>query len=271
MKGETMDYEYIILEKQDKIATITLNRPDKLNAFNPQMYEELRHAATEVSNDDNIRVGILTGTGRAFSSGADFKQRFQLEIDQKQAGQSNITHKMPGYPMGLTDLTSIRQPMIAAINGFAIGVGFNYTLQCDIRIASEAARIRLPFTSLGQTPEAFSTYYLPRLIGLGKTFELWFTSRWVDAEEALEIGLVNKVVPADKLMESAYDMAEAIAKNAPMALMLTKRLGYLGVSADINTARHFENFMQDYAYGRKDFQEAVKAFSEKREPTFTGE
>lgn len=140
MKGETMDYEYIILEKQDKIATITLNRPDKLNAFNPQMYEELRHAATEVSNDDSIRVGILTGTGRAFSSGADFKQRFQLEIDQKQAGQSNITHKLPSYPMGLTDLTSIRQPMIAAINGFAIGVGFNYTLQCDIRIASEAVK-----------------------------------------------------------------------------------------------------------------------------------
>jgi 2-(1,2-epoxy-1,2-dihydrophenyl)acetyl-CoA isomerase len=124
---------------------------------------------------------------------------------------------------------------------------------------------------LGQTPEAFSTYYLPRLIGLGKTFELWFTSRWVDAEEALEIGLVNKVVPSDILMESAYDMAEAIAKNAPMALMLTKRLGYLGVSANINTARHFENLMQDYAYGRKDFQEAVKAFSEKRDPTFTGE
>ncbi|HJN53070.1 MAG: enoyl-CoA hydratase/isomerase family protein [Pseudomonadales bacterium] len=266
-----MDYEYILLEKKDGIATITLNRPEKLNSFDPQMYEELRLAATEVSNDDDIRVAILTGNGRAFSAGADFKRRFQAEIDQKQAGRSNITHKLPNYPMGLTDLTAVRQPLIAAINGFAIGVGFNYTLQCDIRIASEKARIRLPFTQLGQTPEAFSTYYLPRLIGLGKAFELWFTSRWIEAEEALSIGLVNKVVPADQLMDSAYEMAAAIAQNAPTALKLTKRLGYLGLGTDINAARHFENFAQDYAYGRDDFKEAVAAFAEKRDPVFTGQ
>ena len=266
-----MVYEHIILEKKGRVAIITLNRPEKLNSFDPQMYAELSAAATEVSNDDEVRVGILTGTGRAFSAGADFKRRFQLEIDKKQIGQSNITHKLPRYPVGLTDLTSVRQPMIAAINGFAIGVGFNYTLQCDIRIASEDARIRLPFTALGQTPEAFSTYYLPRLIGLGKAFELWYTSRWVDAQEALEIGLVNRVVPADQLIDSACELAEQIAKNAPTALMLTKRLGYMGSASDIDAARHLENFAQDYAYGRKDFREAVAAFSEKREPEFTGE
>jgi len=265
-----MAYEHIILERKDHTAIITLNRPEKLNAFNPKMYAELGAAAAAVSNDDGIRVGILTGTGRAFSAGADFKQRFQAEIDQKQAGRSNITHKLPRYPAGLTDLTSVRQPLIAAINGFAIGVGFNYALQCDIRIASEGARIRLPFTSLGQTPEAFSTYYLPRLIGLGKTFELWFTSRWIEADEALAIGLVNRVVPADELMDNALEMASEIAKNAPTALMLAKRLGYLGMNTDIATSRHLENFAQDYAYGREDFREAVKAFNEKRDPTFTG-
>jgi len=266
-----MEYENIILEKKDRIATITLNRPEKLNAFNPQLYAELAAAATEVSNDDGIRAAILTGAGRAFSAGADFKQRFQAEIDRKQVGQSNITHKLPRYPTGLTDLTFVRQPIIAAINGFAIGVGFNYTLQCDIRIASQDARIRLPFTQLGQTPEAFSTYYLPRLIGLGKAFELWFTSRWIEADEALAIGLVNQVVPGDKLMDAAYEMAGAIAANAPAALMLTKRLGYLATNSDIAAARHLENFAQDYAYGRKDFREAVSAFSEKRDPEFTGE
>ena len=266
-----MTYEHIILEKKNRVAIITLNRLEKLNSFNPRMYAELSDAATEVSNDDEIRVGILTGTGRAFSAGADFKQRFQAEIDQKQVGQSNITHKLPRHPTGLTDLTYVRQPLIAAINGFAIGVGFNYALQCDIRIASEKARIRLPFTSLGQTPEAFSTYYLPRLIGLGKAFELWYTSRWIEAQEAFEIGLVNHVVPADKLLGSALEMAEDIAKNAPTALMLTKRLGYMGIASNLDTARHLENFAQDYAYGRKDFREAVAAFSEKRDPVFTGE
>lgn len=266
-----MAYETILLEKKDRIATITLNRPEKLNSFDPQMYEEFSKVATEVSRDDDIRVIILTGSGRAFSAGADFKRRFQAEIDQKQAGQSNITHKLPSYPNGMTDLTFVRQPIIAAINGFAIGVGFNYALQCDIRIASDKARIRLPFTQLGQTPEAFSTYYLPRLIGLGKAFELWFTSRWVEADEALSIGLVNKVVPADQLMDSAVEMATAIAKNAPTALKLTKRLGYLGLGSDLNAARHFENFAQDYAYGRDDFKEAVAAFNDKRDPIFTGD
>jgi enoyl-CoA hydratase/carnithine racemase len=266
-----MSYETILLEKADHIATITLNRPDRLNAFNPQMYEELARACKAVSDDDDVRVVILTGAGRAFSAGADFQQRFEAEIDEHEAGESNITHKLPRYPNGMTDLTSIRQPVIAAINGYAIGVGFNYTLQCDIRLAAQSARIRLPFTSLGMTPEAYSTYYLPRLIGLGKAFEIWFTSRWVESDEALAIGLVNDVVADDDLMPRARSLAAEIAGNAPTALMLTKRLGYLGMSGDLNAARHFETFSQDYVYGKKDFKEAVTARSEKRSPDFTGE
>lgn len=266
-----MSYETVLLERKDHIATITLNRPDRLNAFNPIMYGELSQAAAEVSNDDDTWVAILTGSGRAFSAGADFQQRFEAEIDQHEQGESNITHKLPRYPTGMTDLTAIRQPLIAAINGYAIGVGFNYTLQCDIRLMAESARIRLPFTSLGMTPEAYSTYYLPRLIGLGKALEIWFTSRWVESEEALAIGLVNEVVADDQLMSRATELATQIAGNAPTALMLTKRLAYLGASTDLNTARHFENFSQDYVYGRKDFKEAVTARGEKRAPKFTGE
>ena len=161
--------------------------------------------------------------------------------------------------------------MIAAINGVAVGVGYNLALQCDIRIMADSARIRLPFTSLSQVPEAHSSYYLPRLIGLGKAFELWFTSRFVEAEEALEIGLVNQVVPAAELHDCAQEMAKQIARNAPTALMLTKRIGYLGVNADMNSARNFENFAMDYARSQKDFKEAISAFGEKREPKFTGE
>ena len=266
-----MSYETIDLRKQDHVATITLNRPERLNAFNPAMYRDLSLAATEVSNDDDTRVAILTGAGRAFSAGADFQQRFEAEVDSHRQGTANVTEKLPTYPHGDTDLTSVRQPLIAAINGYAIGVGFNFTLQCDIRLMARSARIRLPFTSLGMTPEAFSTYYLPRLIGLGKAFEIWFTSRWVEADEALAIGLVNEVVDEDQLMPRAQELAAQIATNAPTALMLTKRLGYLGMSNDINAAKHFEAFSQDYVYGRQDFKEAVSARAEKRSPKFTGE
>ncbi len=235
------------------------------------MYEELASAAKAVSDDDDVRVVILTGAGRAFSAGADFQQRFEAEVDAHEAGTSNITRKLPRYPNGATDLTSIRQPLIAAINGYAIGVGFNYTLQCDIRLAAQSARIRLPFTSLGMTPEAYSTYYLPRLIGTGKAFEIWYTSHWVESDEAQAIGMVNEVVPDEELLPRAKALAAEIAQNAPTALMLTKRLGYLSSSGDLGTARHFESFSQDYVYGRKDFKEAVTARAEKRQPIFTGD
>ena len=139
-----MSYEHVTLEKADHIATLTLNRPEKLNAFNPKMYRELAAAATEISDDDDMRVGILTGEGRAFSAGADVKQRFQKEIDARDRGRSNITHQQPRYPTGTTDLTSVRQPMIAAINGVAVGVGYNLALQCDIRIMADSAKFDCP-------------------------------------------------------------------------------------------------------------------------------
>ena len=266
-----MDYEFIELGKKGHVSTITLNRSERLNSFNQQMYDELRDAVTLINDDDDVRVGVLTGAGRAFSAGADVKQRFQAEIDNRAAMQSNVTQQLPQFPFGSTDLTSVRQPLIAAINGFAVGVGFNLALQCDIRIMSADAKIRLPFTALGQVPEAFSSYYLPRLIGLGKAFELWFTSRFIEADEALEIGLVNKVVPASDLMECTYEMAAQISCNAPTSLMLAKRLGYLGLNTDLNSAKQFEVFAQDYVRGREDFREAVSAFGEKRKPKFTGQ
>lgn len=266
-----MELETIELDKRDHIATITLNRPEKLNAFNPRMYGDLARAAKAVSDDDDIRVGVLTGAGRAFSAGADISQRFEAEISDRKEGRSNITHQLPRYPNGNTDLTEVRQPLIAAINGVAVGVGFNLALQCDIRIMADTARLRLPFTALNQVPEANSTYYLSRLIGLGKALELWYTSRFVSATEALEIGLVNKVVSEEELMDRTLDMARDIAKNAPTALMLTKRIAYLGVNSDMNTARQFENFAQHYVRGQNDFKEAIAAFKERRQPDFKGE
>ena len=263
-----MEFKESLYSQEDGVATITLNRPEKLNSFDPQMYEEFSKVATEVSRDDDIRVIILTGSGRAFSAGADFKRRFQAEIDQKQAGQSNITHKLPSYPNGMTDLTFVRQPIIAAINGFAIGVGFNYALQCDIRIASDKARIRLPFTQLGQTPEAFPTYYLPRLIGLGKAFELWFTSRWVEADEALSIGLVNKVVPPGELEAATLEWCRKILSKSPTALRFMKAAlnadtdHVYGLQAIAHGATHL-------FYGTEESKEGREAWKAKREPDFS--
>ena len=266
-----MNYETIILEVKDQIATLTLNRPDKLNAENNKMADELLDVLQAVEKMDEVRVMVITGAGRAFCAGADLKERFLPRIEEKKKGViRDVTREFS--ELGCLALARIRKPTIAAVNGPASGVGCTLALSCDIRIASTEAKFGFPFVRVGISPEFGSTYYLPRLIGIGKAYELVFTGKTIDAQEAKEIGLVNQVVPPDRLKEVTYGMAGKILKMSPMAIQLSKRALYQGMRApDLASHLQYETLAFVHLLGTQDHEEGVKAFLEKREPVFKGQ
>jgi enoyl-CoA hydratase/carnithine racemase len=262
-------YKTVIVSKKEHIATITLNRPEKLNALNPQLVQDYRDAVIEVDGDDDVRAIIITGAGRAFSAGMDYKENFQASINELKEKGIDPSRKFSAIGKGLYPLEKVRVPVIVAINGYAMGAAFTaIALRADIRIASEEAKIQLTFSRIGIMIEAGSTYLLSRLIGMGKACELAFTARTVDAKEALELRLVNQVVPADKLMETTWEMAKAITAVSPMSNRLAKRALYLGLKGDMDTAEHFEEIGLSFLGATADYEEAVKAFLEKRAPDF---
>jgi len=268
-----MEYQCIIYEKKDNIATITLNRPERGNAMSPQMNKELEEVYNLVEEDDETRVVVITGAGpRSFCTGAD--------VGGSQAGTEREEKREEGQRRDVTrglltgkdaTLARIGKPVIASINGFAIGYGFTFTLACDIRIASEAARISMPMVQLGIAPSKVGvTYYLPRLVGIAKACELVFTGKMIDAREAKEIGLVNEVVPADELAKATYEMASTIAKLPPLSMRISKRLLYQGMNTDIAAMLQHEAYALNYLTQTEDRKEGMKAFIEKREPIFKG-
>ena len=264
-----MGYETIILEKKENIATLTFNRPEKLNALNDKMGEELIDAFSVVDKDDDVKVVIVTGAGRAFSAGADIREWSLRKIEEKKKRISgDMTNDFNEQaPLALA---KVRKPVIASINGVAVGFGSTMSLLCDIRIASENARFGFPFCRVGISPEMASSFLLPRLVGMGKACELIFTARIIDAQEAREIGLVNRVVSADDLARATYEMAVSIAKLAPLAIRVSKRALYREVNNDLTTQAQYEAFAINYLRGTGDAEEGVRAFLEKREPAFKG-
>lgn len=271
-----MEYQAIILEKKDNIATLTLNRPEKLNALNSQMMTELLDAFHSVDQDDETKVLVITGAGRGFCSGADLSARAGSQGPGSTSGGERTEREIEditlrGFPREAPlALVGMKKPVIAAINGVAVGGGCTLTLACDIRIASEAARFSIPLTRMGLTLELGSSYFLSRLIGIGKACELIFTGRMIDANEAREIGLVNQVVPADELIEAAYEMATSITKSAPLATRISKAGLYQGMNEDLTTQLRWESLALSYLSGTEDSREAAKAFMEKRDPIFKG-
>ena len=260
-----MEYQTILLEKKNNIATLTLNRPEKLNALSPQMMIELVHAFRKVNQDDETRVLVITGAGRGFCSGVDLAaQTAEGKIEIEGISPGDFPREAPLI------LSGMKKPVIAAINGVAVGGGLTLTLSCDIRIASETARFSIPLTRLGFTFELGSSYFLSRVIGIGKACELVFTGRMIDANEAKEIGLVNQVVPADQLAEITYEMAGNIAKAVPQAQEISKMGLYQGLNADLPTQLRWEVLANGYLGGTEDRKEAIKAFMEKRDPIFKG-
>jgi 2-(1,2-epoxy-1,2-dihydrophenyl)acetyl-CoA isomerase len=233
-------YENILYEASDGIATITLNRPDKLNAYTTEMGDEVVDAFANVAGDDNVRAVILTGAGRGFCAGVDLEHLKAHEAGENAAegkaprlGEEDFLKKLP------LDLLEFPKPVIAAVNGHAIGVGVTMILPCDIRIAAEGAKIGLTFAKLGILPGLGSTHLLPNLVGPAKARELVLTAKIIRAEEAAAIGLVNHVVPAEELMERAREMAREMAAHDPKVLAFAKRA--LNFGARSTMAEAMEN------------------------------
>ena len=265
-----MFYKTIISEKTENFITITLNRPDKMNASNDQMTEDLMKCFENIDKDEDIRTVIITGAGKAFCAGADLRERFLPKIEQrKQGALKDATREFA--ELGALALSQIRKVTIAAINGIATGFGCSLALGCDIRIASSIAKLGFPFLRVGIIPEFGSTFYLPRLVGISKACELVFTGRTIDAEEAKDIGLVSHVVPIEKLMEETYAMARKIGQMAPLALEISKRALYQGLrSADLGSHLQYESLALVHLFGTADHEEGVRSLLEKREPKFKG-
>jgi enoyl-CoA hydratase/carnithine racemase len=261
------NYETILVDKKDWIGTITMNRPDRLNAMTSTMLLELARAFHQVEADQEIRVVILTGAGDAFSSGADIRDSAQA-LEKREEGALVRNERLDAIPAVVEAMLMVSKPIIASISGVAVGGGMTISLHCDIRIASEKARFGAVFARIGLIPEFGSTYMLSRIVGIAKACELVFTARIIDAAEAKEIGLVNQVVVADELKQATKEMASAIAKLPPFGIQMAKRGLYQGLDTDIRTQMQFEAMGLDACFRSADHAEAVKAFLEKREPKF---
>ena len=262
-----MTYKQIKYEVTDKILTITLNRPEKLNAFTDYvMAPELMDAFDRADADDDVRVVIMTGAGRGFCAGHDLDEGFDYE---EQADATLETHRDIGGIVSLR-IYDMKKPVIAAINGAAIGVGITMTLPMDIRLASEKAKIGFVFAKLGITNEACSNWFLPRIVGISKAAEWSYTGRVFDAQEALAGGLVSQVLPHAQLYDKALEIAKEIADNtSAVSIPLNRQMLWKMLGADHPMEAHRIESKCIYSLGlTPDSKEAVTAFHEKRPPNF---
>jgi 2-(1,2-epoxy-1,2-dihydrophenyl)acetyl-CoA isomerase len=263
-----MDWEFVLLDKKDKIATITLNRPEKYNAFAGNMRNDLLEAVKKAGSDPEILVIVITGAGdKAFCTGGDVNERVAGTSKAVSPIASSERHTMSEIVLAIN---SFEKPFIAAVNGVAAGGGCNLALSCDIRIASEKARFGEVFTRRGTHPDWGGIYFLPRLVGYAKAAELLFSGEIIDAREALAIGMVNKVVPHEDLMPATYKMAEQIVKSAPIPIAFIKRGLQNFYRMDLRQALDYEAYALEVCRRSDDFMEGFTSFLEKRDPVFRG-
>jgi len=255
-----MAYQTITFEKEGSVAKITLNRPERLNAVNWNMYQELVKALDECDYDDDIRAVVITGAGRAFCSGEDLKGFFESPITRIPKGDKLATE---GYIRLCKALLELPKPVIAVINGHALGVGFEICLACDFRIASENATFGFPLVLRGL---AAFTVLLPRYVGITKATEMLLLGERIDAREAERLGIVNRVVPAQQLEDAAKELATKLAKGATKAMGLLKK----GLNQGLASRYDFEVPIALQSEQTEDAKEGVRAFVERREPRFTG-
>ena len=260
-----MTYKAILFDLSERIATITLNRPDRLNAINEEMREDFSDLFDELQTNEGIGVVIFTGAGRAFSAGGDIEY-FERDWSTQKFRAEN--HRLTQF---FDELELIEKPVLAAINGPCTGAGLQITLSCDIRVASDQAKFGFRENNIGLIPGAGGCSRLVKLIGYGKAKELIFTGEMISAVEAERIGLVNRVVPHDELLSHTRALAEHLLTRAPEALGLAKRILWHSVTSDFATGRTLEALSQSILIKSKDHREGVRAFREKRKPEFKGE
>ena len=260
-----MTYETILYEVADGVATITLNRPSKLNAFNDAMIGETLDALNAAARDDAARSIVLTGAGRAFSSGQDL-----AAFQERGEGGSIAEHLRHGYHRVVRQMVTLEKPIVGAINGIAAGAGCGVALAADMRIAADSASFMLAFSRIGLIPDSGVNWFLPRIIGYSRAYEMAVTADRVSAATALEWGLVNRVVPAEQLPEIAAAVARQLAEGPTLAFGLTKRAMQRGWGMSLDEALEYEAYLQEVAGRSADNREGIAAFLEKRPPNFTG-
>lgn len=260
-----MAYSTILYDFADGVATLTLNRPQVRNAFNDVMAEEVQIALKNAERDENVRCLVLTGAGQGFCAGQD------LAATRERGGVVSFReHLLKTYNPIVAKLRALEKPVIAAINGAAAGAGWGIALACDIRYAADAARFRLAFGGIGLVPDSGISFFLPRLIGLGRALELAYTNEVLDANGALALGLVNKVFPTAQLMSATLELARKLAQAPARGLGLTKRAMNYALDVRFDEALDYEAHLQEIAGRTVDHHEGVQAFLEKRPPKFIG-
>src|ERR1044071_2666366 len=265
---EVMPYQHLLYDTKDASVTLTLNRPDRLNALGDTLREELYDAIVRASADPEIRVIVLTGAGRGFCAGGDMKAAHEAQEGGRE--RALLDRVAPIRDQVVLAMRDSPKPIIAAVNGPAAGAGMNLALACDMRFASTAARFGQTFVKRGLHVDWGGTYFLPRLVGMAKACELIFTGEMISAEEAYGLGLLNKLVAPEELMPATYELARKLADGPPIALRLAKRALYHNQDVELRAALEFETFAQNVCRETEDAREGIRAFVEKRPPRFQG-
>jgi 2-(1,2-epoxy-1,2-dihydrophenyl)acetyl-CoA isomerase len=260
-------YEHIDVIEESGIVTITLNRPEKLNAFIGHMRRDLAEALEAAGSDRAVRVVVITGAGRAFCAGGDIT--FMAELIERHDSEE-FSRLLGAAARVVTSIRKMTKPVIAAVNGPASGAGCNLALACDLRIASTTASFSQSFVKVGLHPDWGGTYFLPRLVTPNKACEMFFLGEALNAEEALRLGIVNRVVKPEELEAATRSLAETLRDAPPIAIAAAKQAVYLSQAAELEEMLRYETEVQLRCFESQDGREGIRAFLEKRTPRFTG-
>ena len=261
------DFQHLLIANDGGVLTITMNRPEVINAFNDTMLEELGEAMQAASQDESVRCAVLTGAGRGFGSGQDLRAFAQVD---RSHGEGRVSEHLQKYHLVVLTIRNMPKPVIAAVRGVAAGISCNIALSWDLRIAAEDARFIEAFARIGLVPDGGGGYFLPRLIGMAKAMEMAMLAEEISGPEAERLGLVNKCVPVEEFEGATKALAQRLANGPTRAYALIKKLLYTSAESDLQTSLQLEGELQDEAIQTSDHREGVTAFLQKRKANYTG-